>query len=76
METFFADIASQVPALAVLTFVVIRFLSYLDKRDDMLRHIGDDCHEVQRLAIAAINENSRVLGETLRVVKILNNNKR
>ena len=68
----FLRLASQVPSLLVLVIVVVIFLKYLSKRDETLKHIGDDCHEVQRDAIKAMNKNSEVLGEISGVLRRLN----
>lgn len=53
-----AAIIQQVPALAVLTWIVYRFLAHLQsvgseqtkresERSTALQHLGDECHEFQ-----------------------------
>ena len=72
MSDLFLRLASQVPSLVVLVIVVVIFLKYLTKRDEVLKHLGDDCHEVQRDAIKAIKQNSEVIGEISVVLRRLN----
>lgn len=58
-------IATQVPALAVLAFVVVVFVKFLGKREDSLA-------QFQRAGLEVIRENSRVLGEVHSTLKRLN----
>ena len=61
----FVDIATQVPALAVLAFVVVVFVKYLAKREESLAQFRHEELEV-------IRENSKVLGEVHSTLKRLN----
>ena len=61
----FEDIATQVPALAVLAFVVVVFVKYLAKREDALVQFR---HE----ELDVIRENSKVLGEVNSTLKRVN----
>lgn len=87
MEELGLELLKQVPALAVLAFIVIQFLRYLEKKEcnlqDMLTRIGDTCHQVQRETTertaealaetrATIGENSKVLGEVGAVLRRMN----
>lgn len=66
-------IAEQVPALAVLVFVVIVFLKSQGKRDEAFlafieeqnqkfKNLGDACHQVQQRATEVIAENTKMYG--------------
>ena len=66
------EVAKQVPALIVCAFIVVTFIRYLMKRDEVLQHLGDECHKAQRDANHAINENSKALGEISAVLRRLN----
>jgi hypothetical protein len=63
MEEALKEAARQIPSLVVLVVLVLYFLRALDKRDDTIKAIADTCHTSQQAATAAINENTRVLGQ-------------
>lgn len=68
------NMAQKAPELGVMAFMVWVFLKHLRQGDQVLRDISQGCHEVQRDAIAAINENSRVLASVETHLKRLNGN--
>jgi hypothetical protein len=66
----------QVPALAVLVFIVVQhardrhaasvaLMEFINSWQRTLKGIGDGCHEVQDRATKAVHENTRVLGQVL-----------
>lgn len=68
------DVLKQVPALAVLAWLVHRglenqkhvaemFLERLRNRDEVLRQIEQNCHALQKDAIKAIVTNTAALAE-------------
>lgn len=74
-----AEVAKQIPAMLLMGFLVLKFLDFTEKKEkffitymqsrdasleEILKHIGDDCHAVQRDAITAMNRNTEVLGKT------------
>ena len=70
----------QVPALAVLVFVVVVFLRAQSKRDDAFlgfvkdandkfKHLGDACHEVQSRSHEAITENTKMYGRLEKTIE-------
>lgn len=61
----FIDLASQVPGLVVLAFIVIKFLHHLSKRAEK-----EDAAYSRTLDV--IRENSKVLGEVHCALKNLN----
>ena len=63
MEDALKEAARQVPSLTVLVVLVLYFLRALDKRDETIKAIAETCHTSQASATAAINENTRVLGQ-------------
>jgi len=67
------EIAKQVPALLILGWVVLAFLKAMSRRDDTANKVADNCHLTQRDAIKAMQENSRVLGETSAALERVNN---
>jgi uncharacterized protein YoxC len=62
MDEVLTEAARQVPSLVVLVVLVIYFLRALDKRDQTIRAIAETCHAAQRDGVAAITQNTRVLG--------------
>ena len=52
--------------------VVAMFLWDGRKRDAVLKQMKDDCHEVKRDAIAAINRNTETIGAVTMVLTRLN----
>jgi len=63
MEQMLTEAVRQVPSLVVLVLLVVQFLRALDRRDETIRAIAKNAHASQASAIAAINENTRVLGK-------------
>lgn len=75
LQTFAPDAAD----LVLMVVVVLLFLRYLAKRDEMLEKITEACHDVQRESLevhretrTAIVENSKALGEFSEVVRRCN----
>lgn len=69
----FEKIAEQVPALAVLVFVVVvflrsqgkrdeAFLGFIEQQNERFKNLGDACHVVQEKATTAIAENTKMYG--------------
>ena len=54
MEGMVTEMVKQVPSLAVLAFLVIKFLRHLCKRD-----------ELQKVTNSVIQENSKILGQVV-----------
>lgn len=72
----FTEIASQTPAIGAILIIVAWFLKALSKRDAVLKDVGDqygksrdECHSVQRDAIEAMRENSRVFGQNAELLR-------
>lgn len=67
IEQVLMEVVKQIPALAVLAWLVHKGLSSLQERDQAfaraLNEIGKDCHSVQERAIDAIQENTRMMGK-------------
>ena len=66
------EVLKQVPALAVLGYIVIQFLKHLEMRDQLLKSIGAECHDVQRQTSDALLENARVMAEVRVLLKDMN----
>ena len=79
MDTILIEVAKQVPSLVVLALLTRWFLNYMRSRDtellehdtkrdkalgDTLKHIGDDCHLVQRDSIEIMREVKEELGRS------------
>lgn len=79
MEGWIAEALKQVPSLCVLALLTRWFLGHMKARDDQLlqhetardkqlvetlRHLGHDCHEVQRDSIEVMNQVREELGRT------------
>ena len=63
LEGFVMGLLKQVPALAVLAYIVFIFLKHLAHRDEVMRKIGDGCHEVQKESHTVMREVSSAMGE-------------
>lgn len=72
MNGFWLEAAKQVPALAVLVFVVVFFLRFMKDMSaqwvKVLSDIGDDCHEHGKMlteqTTAALDRNTDELEKT------------
>ena len=56
--TVIEEILKQVPALAVLAYIVIRFLKHLEEGNKVIRSMHKECHDIQKETIAALKENA------------------
>ena len=65
-ENIIVALVEQVPALAVLCFLTIKFLhaqkETASEFADKLKTIGAGCHEVQRESVSALSENTAAFG--------------
>lgn len=66
------DVAKQVPALAVLVFLVIRFLTFIKGRDVFIRDLHKESKEVIAENSEVIKENMKISGELLSTLKRMN----
>lgn len=64
---------SHVPALVValvgFLYLCRLFLRALERRDCTLTSISDRCHEMKRDGTAATHENTKMLGQTMEVIR-------
>lgn len=58
-----------VACLIVIYKLVVVFIKHMEQRDETLKLIGRDCHEIQRMAIDAMNRNTE---QQARVEVLLN----
>ncbi len=72
----FTEFVTQAPAIAAILLIVAWTLKAMRSRDALLKDLGkdyedsrDQCHKVQRDAIEAMRENSRVLGENVGLMR-------
>ena len=63
MESIVNESVKQVPAMCFMVFIVVHFIRYIGKRDELLREIERDCHEVQKESNRCISRNSEAFGE-------------
>jgi len=71
MDNFFAKIASEIPSLAVLVFVVLSFLKHMEKRDKVIKEIHEEHMQARTEARIAINDNTTAShANTLAVQKL------
>ena len=72
MEDFLVKLAGHVPALVVLAYMTLMFIRAqersVDRLGESLKTVSEACHTVQRDAIEAMRENSKING---RVVEVL-----
>jgi hypothetical protein len=65
MESVIIEIAKQVPSLAALIFLVLKFLSSLEKRDEALANVGKQVRERSKddtdLMAKVLTQNSMAL---------------
>lgn len=64
MDATLSEIGKQVPALAVLVFVVIAFLKHMSARDQVILHLQ-----------TALENNTKVLHEVLALIHELRHEK-
>ena len=72
MEDLFKDLAAQVPALVVLTFLVIQFLKYLKSYNDTLSEFRITLKEMHTESMLVVKENTKVLSEVMERIENLN----
>lgn len=94
MDNLLIKLAEQVPALAVLVWLVFQFigaqkqtnqqvgeiankfsntlLETEQKRNEVLTHMGDDCHAVQKRSIEVMAEVKTVLHENTAILRQVN----
>ena len=65
-------VIGQVPALAVLVFVVVQFLKALARRDCVIRDLAEQNQEIQREAHRVIQEATKVIAGNTKVLERLN----
>jgi len=51
-----------VACLIVIYKLVCVFIKHMEARDAVLAAIGDNCHRIQKMAIEAMNSNTKQLG--------------
>lgn len=62
MSDMFEKIASQVPSLAVLCYLVYIFLKHLKGRDELIKEINKENVEARLHSSRVIEENTRAAG--------------
>jgi len=72
MEETAFNVLRQIPAVAVIAFLVVKFLKHLEIRDAFLRGLQDDARKVQDQATDALRENTQVLSRVEHYIKSLN----
>ena len=72
MDQFLIEIATQVPNLGALIFLVRWFLAHLANRDATLREIQENCHSVQRESVEAMKDTARTLGIASKIISDYN----
>ena len=69
MEDLIKDVIKQVPALAVLCFIVLQFLKSQTTMRTELSAISERCHEVQQSSVEATNKNTEALTAVVELAK-------
>ena len=69
MDGFVVEAAKQVPALAVMVYLVLKFLAFTEKRDRALKEISDQCHATQNRATEAMIKNSETLAQWSELIR-------
>lgn len=69
MEAIVSELIKQVPSLAVLVFMTLRFLEQQKSEREATQHflssMADDCHAVHRESTRAVKQCSRIMGRVL-----------
>lgn len=77
MEAVVSELIKQVPSLAVLVFMTIKFLeqqkSEREATQAFLASMADDCHAVHRESTRAVKQCSRIMGRVLERVGLSEN---
>ncbi len=63
MDAVISSLIQSSPAAAASLIIVIVFLRYLAKRDEMLKEISAACHAVSDRSTDALVENAKLTGE-------------
>lgn len=79
MGDWVQEAAKQIPALIVLVWIVWKFLSHLQSRDDFLRIAQEKCHQVTQEVTANSNavmqEATKAMGAVTEALHRLNGSK-
>lgn len=65
----FTELASQTPAVAAILILVAWFLKAMKSRDCLFREITNHCEGVRKEETEARRENTRMLGQTIEVIR-------
>lgn len=68
MEEIVKEFIKSSPSLGLCAFLVVVFLRYLGRRDDLLQKISEQSNEVNKISQEIIRENSRALGQAAEVI--------
>ena len=63
MDAVLRGLLESAPSAAAMLVIVIAFLRYLGRRDDVLKEISAACHAVSDRSTDALVENARTAGE-------------
>lgn len=69
MEQLFKEIASQVPGLIVLVYLVLQFFKHLNTVHNTLNEFRQTIKEIHKEGLIVIKENTKVLAEVLEHLK-------
>ena len=69
MDTWVIEIIKQVPALAVLAYVVREFLKAQTEMRTELRQISTACHEVQQASVEATRQTTETLAYLVEAIR-------
>ncbi len=76
MDSVLWELLKQVPALAVLAWVVYVFLKFIRQceadRSENVKRLADDCHRIQQRAIDGLDRNTEILGAVKLLLERLN----
>jgi len=69
MDTIFQEVVKQIPALAVLAYIVVVFLKHLDKANKIIEGVNRADVEERRVLLDVIRENTRALTMNTEVIR-------
>lgn len=72
MDAVLRGLLESAPSAAAMLVIVIAFLRYLGRRDDVLKEISAACHAVSDRSTEALVENARAAGECASVLDKVN----
>ena len=67
-EQLLNEVIVNTPQIGALAWIVWVFIKHLDRRDQVIKEISEECHSVHNRSIEAVNENKELMGRNTQVL--------